>query len=228
MAERRTDLIEAYRHPYLRWLPVAWARERVAQYLGASVGLAAATAAWDLGGEAPLPVVTLVVLLAALTLLWAAVVTLRAALAIRDRTLHWRPDRSELGAVRRRRPHAAEAAHDVAHDEYAVTVGEAGALVTWRFRPLLPEEDPVGAELLIRGVPRYAAAQMEVETFDALDAGRAAEQLAVVQQHAAELELAAADRARREIEEAERARELAHETASTARALRGITGQSGE
>ena len=230
MADTRQELEEAYRHPYARWLPLAWAQDRVAVGLGAGVAVAGATALWELlaDGGAPIEMVTVSLLVAAVTLGRAAWITLLGSIVIRNRTASWRPDGSEIGSVRRRRPHAAEADPDVAHEEYAVAVDESGHLITWRFRPLRPEEDAGPDEILVAGRPRYAARQAQSDPFEPVDAAVAAEQLALAQQQAADLESAAADRARRAIEQAERQRELAAETTSTARALRGITGQSRE
>jgi hypothetical protein len=105
-----------------------------------------------------------------------------------------------------------------------VTIG--AALVTWSFRPLDAEEDPRPDEQLIRGRPRYGATIVERRPFDPVDAARAAEQLAIAQEDAAALEAALAQRALRRLADEEAELELSREAASTARALRRVTGQS--
>ena len=102
MAARRQDLFEAYRHPYLRWLPLAWAREHVARDLGGAVVLTAAVVIWDARSGAPPEVVVAAVAVALLALVHMAWVTLVAARDIRERSATWRMDRSELANVRHR------------------------------------------------------------------------------------------------------------------------------
>jgi len=213
-----------YERPYARWLPVAWRINRVPQALVLAVVLAgvAAIEGWTGDGSDVLSLLALLTGLAALG--WTAWVTATASAVIREQTADWEPERTELPTVRERRPHGAEADRLVAHDEYAVAVADA-EFVLWRFRPLRAAEEPGSDELLIRGVPRYAASIAGVRPLDADDTARAAEQLVAAQEEAAALETAAAERARGGVAAAAEAAALAAETASTVRALRGITGQ---
>jgi hypothetical protein len=100
-----------------------------------------------------------------------------------------------------------------------------GHLVTWRFRPLAVTEMAGEEELEIPGRPRYAAAPVAHEPFEAVDAARATEQLVAAQERAAALEADAAGTAREARDGAWRQAELAAETASTAAALQRLTGQ---
>lgn len=136
----------------------------------------------------------------------------------------WRK-KSELGTVRRHRPQAGSADPDIAHDEYAVSVEDAGHLVTWRFRPLAVNEFPATTEIEVPGRPRYAASPIDQRPFDARDAARAAEQLVEAQERATERERAAVDAAQNARIDGERRAELALEAKSTAAALQRTTGQ---
>jgi hypothetical protein len=136
----------------------------------------------------------------------------------------WRK-KSELGTVRRKRPQAGSEDPDIVHDEFAVTVEDAGYLVTWRFRPLAVTDFPTDAEIEVPGRPRYAASPIEQRAFDALDAARAAEQLVEAQERAADRERAAVGGAENARVDAERRAELAVEAKSTAAALQRATGQ---
>jgi hypothetical protein len=222
----RGELMAGYERPYRRWLPVAWEYEHVprAVAIGGLLSLAGLIA-----DRVDPPHTTLLLSGLAIgvgVLLWAAWVTVSAAFIVGGRIRDWEESEHELAAVRRRRPHAAEIDHELAHSEYAVSVDEAGQLVTWRFKPLAANETAPGHALLITGRPRYAAVAVDEEPYDPVDAARAAEQLAEAQQRAARLEVAAVERARQGLEEAETAAVLEQESRSTAAALRGITGQS--
>jgi hypothetical protein len=148
--------------------------------------------------------------------------------SIAEHTLRLRREwrrKSDLGPVRRRRPHAGEADPDLAHDEFAVSAEEEGWLVTWRFRPLAIGDFPTADEIEVPGRPRYAASPVEQRRFDVRDAARAAEQLVEAQERAAQRERAviAALHDRRAAAALEA--DLAVEARSTAAALQRATGQ---
>jgi hypothetical protein len=136
----------------------------------------------------------------------------------------WRQP-SELGRVRSYRPQAGAEDPDMAHDEFAVTVEDDGRLLTWRFRPLLISEHPDEREMEIPGRPRYAASAVDDVPFDIHDTARAAEQLVVAQEQAAQREAAAAMVAHAVNGDAASRAELAAEARSTAAALQRATGQ---
>jgi hypothetical protein len=145
----------------------------------------------------------------------------------RWRALFGRREDSELSRVRARRPHAPEADPQLAHDEYAIAVGDGGRLVMWRFTPLRADEDPEPGAQLVDGRPRYGAVTAEETRFDQRDVARAAEQLAAAQQNAAVREAAAIASAQERAAELQAECDLAEETESTGEALRGVTGQGG-
>jgi hypothetical protein len=144
---------------------------------------------------------------------------------IRQRTGDWRADDAELGRVRARRPHAAEADPEVVHDEYAVAVDDGGELVTWRFTPLAATAEAPEGTVLVRGTPCHAAEVAGTRPFAPADAALASEQLADAQAQAAELEAAAAQAVRERLLDRAGVAELAAEARSTAEALRRHTGQ---
>jgi hypothetical protein len=225
----REELLETYEHPYARWLPLLYRLNHVGVTAGGATLLVAATGVAAVVGDdgAPGWLVALAQVAAVLALLWVLWVTLGGVRIIRARTREWRAhDRGELARVRERRPHAGEAARDVAHDEYAVAVGDGGHLVTWCFTPLAADEVPGPADVLLVGTPRYAARPVADAPHDARDAALAAEQLAVAQEAAADREAAAAQATRAALVAREEARELAAESASTGAALRSVTGQA--
>ncbi|HWT91926.1 MAG TPA: hypothetical protein VN238_02945, partial [Solirubrobacteraceae bacterium] len=130
-----------------------------------------------------------------------------------------------LERVRARRPHAGARDPELVHDEYAVTVEDTGHLRLWRFQALLVGEDARPREVLVPGRPQHSAGVVEERPFDHADAARAAEQLADLQERAAALEAEARDQARRRLAEAHEHGELAEDIATTAAALRHLTGQ---
>jgi hypothetical protein len=213
---RRAELVAPYQRPLRHVAGAAWRTQpllrrwtAVAVALGA-VGVVGAAAGqpllWLLAGAGGM--------LAGFVLAgWAWTIT-TASLRLRRA---W-SRRTELGTVRARRPHAGARDPDLAHDEFAVTAEDEGHLVTWRFRPLAISARPHQHEIEVPGRPRYAASPVADEPFDAEDAARAAEQLVVAQDRAAELEEAAAGAA---CDGAERALEVR----STAAALQRATGQ---
>ena len=224
----REELLDTYRHPYRRWIPIAWEHERVPpRVAAAALATVAALVAHLVDG--PDPALMYAALLAAGGVLgWTLWVTLNAALIVRGRIRDWEADPDdELGAVRRRRPHAGEADTELVHAEYAVSVDDSGHLVTWRFRPLSAMDAKPSHAKLLPGTPRYDAVAVDSRPFDPLDAAVAAEQLAGAQEQAAALERRAGERAQRGLQEAQSAAELEAETRGTAAALRGITGQWG-
>ena len=222
----RDELMAGYEHPYRRWLPISWEYERAPQKIAVAAAICLGAAIADrIDGPDPTPLI-MAMLIGAGVLTWFAWVTVNAALIIHSRIRDWEASDHELAGVRERRPHAAEADPELAHDEYAVAVGEAADLVTWRFRPLAAHVDLPPDAVLISGRPRYAAVPVIDEPYDPVDAARAAEQLAAAQQHAAEIERAAIERAARGLEEARSERELEAEARGTGAALRRITGQS--
>jgi hypothetical protein len=222
----RQELIEGYRHPYRRWIPVALDYERVPRKVAVAAALCAAALAADrIDGPDPL-VVVMMLCIALGVVAYGAWVAFRAALLIHARTQDWQADEDELAAVLRARPHADDADPLIAHDEYAVAVGDHGDLVTWRFLPLRANENPPRRMRLVAGTPRYAAEPHLRAPYDPVDAARAAEQLADAQQAAAALERDAIERAAHGIEAALTARELEIESRGTGAALRSITGQA--
>jgi hypothetical protein len=227
IAVTRAELLDGYEHPYRRRLPIALKHHHVHRWLAADAGLIALWAVGALTGSAALTIVG--GLFTVLALLLTAAIATRALSdgieAIRARTAEWRPGQGELAKVRRGRPHAGESDTGVAHDEYAVAVSDDGRLVTYLYTPLMAGERPGPAAVLIPGKPRYEAVEVRADRFDPNDAAHAAEQLAAAQEHAADLESAAIERARAELVEREAALDLAVETKTTAAALRRITGQ---
>ncbi|HWI75117.1 MAG TPA: hypothetical protein VNT55_24360 [Baekduia sp.] len=212
----RQELLAPYRRPYRHVLGATWRAQpglRRATVLVVVLG-----AGGTIGALAASP---LLWLLAGVGLMFSAFTAVGwlAAVAREARRLKraWRR-KSELGTVRERRPHAGARDPEITHDEFAVTAEDSGRLVTWRFRPLAISAHPAEHEVEIPGRPRYAAAPIADEPFDIDDAARAAEQLVVAQDRAAELEEAAADAARHGADRALEAR-------STAAALQRATGQ---
>jgi hypothetical protein len=215
----RAELEAGYAQPYRRWLPRLYALNRVRELLFLTAALWVLGAVWD-------PGLVLADVATVLVAVWTVWVTLAGVRIIRARTAEWRgPERSELARIRERRPHAGDADPTVAHDEYAVGVGDRGELITWRFRPLAAYEQTEAGEALLRGTPRYAAAEAGRTAHDARDAGLAAEQLSDAQAAAADRERSAIARLHADLAALRERRELDAETASTAAALRGVTGQ---
>ena len=225
----RAELEATYARPYRRWLPRALVIYRVHVAILATVLLGVVGLLGELAGDGGGPALALALASAVGTALLASWAAVTGATAIRAHTTDWRPADGPLARVRARRPHAAEADRDVAHDEYAVAVeGDDGLLVTFAFIPLAAHEDPARDAVLIRGAPRYDAREVTTAQYDPVDAARAAEQLADAQEHAAGLEAAAIERAHAELAADREARELLAETRSTGAALRDITGQGGD
>lgn len=218
----RGELMHPYEHPYRHFVPMIWRDGRAKQLalLGGgsvAVGVVLSVVGGSIGWLA------LAALPFSIAFALLLQITLEAALVVHRFSRAW-DDRSELGDVRESRPHAADARHDVVHDEHAVTVEETGHLYIWRYRPLRVMDDAGDDEVLVPGRPRYAARVVEERPLD-LDPAVAAEQLADAQAHAAALEAAAIERAQRRSVEHERRRELAAETSSTVEALKHLTGQ---
>ena len=223
----RAELLDGYERPYRRHLPLALKQHHVHHWLAADAVL---IALWAIGALTDTAAMTIVAgLFAVLALLLTAAIATRATTdgieAIRKRTAEWRTGQGDLAKVRRGRPHAGEADTGVAHDEYAVAVSDDGRLVTHLYTPLMAGERPGPTAVLIPGKPRYEAVEVRADRFDPGDAARAAEQLAAAQEHAADLEAAAIERARDDLAERDAVLDLAVETRSTAAALRRITGQ---
>jgi hypothetical protein len=221
---RRSDLVATYAQPYRRWVPVVM-RGYGAHWVAlvAVLLLVLGVVVQASGGAGGLLVVGAAAMVsAACYALWTAATGVRM---VRANTEEWRRTGGELARVRRRRPHAAEADPDVVHTEYAVAVSHDGGLVTFAYHPLASYEEAGRGADLIPGVPRYEAFEHSIVEFDPVDAGRAAEQLAEAQDHAARLEAAAIERARADLAMDDEARELAAEARSTGEALREITGQ---
>ena len=215
-----------YERPYRRWIPVAWEYEKAPRTVAiAAAACVAAAVADQIDGPDPVWVASTLVL-AAGVLVWLAWITFNAALIVGSRIRDWEESEHELADVRRRRPHAADEDPQLAHDQYAVAVGENADLVTWRFTPLPADVNPPAGAVLITGKPRYAATALLDRPYDPVDAARAAEQLADAQQEAAAREQAAIALAARGIEDARTARELEAEARGTGAALRRITGQA--
>jgi hypothetical protein len=221
-AEPRAELLAPYLHPYREFVPRIWSdahMQRVGLVGGVSaVGGSLATAAtgsvgWVMLGLIPAFVALMIFLR----------VTAEAALVVWRFSRPW-DERSELGTVRLRRPHAAEADGSVLHDEFAVTVEDTGHLYVWRYTPLAVMDDAPAGEVVVPGRPRYAAAVVEQRPLDP-DPAPAAEQLAEMQALAAQYEVRASDDARAAALDAGRRRELQAETSSTAAALKHLTGQ---
>jgi hypothetical protein len=226
----REAVLETYARPYARWLPIAYRGHHLEWVVGLAAMLAAFASILELVADdgAPDALWSLAVVVAAGALLRTALVTAGAARVIRQRTVQWREDQSELERVRRRRPHAADADARTAHAEYAVSVAEDGHLATWCFEPLAAYERPGPGEVLLNGTPRHAARPVARVPFEPVDAGRAAEQLGEAQADAARREAAAAERGRTGLDDTERARELMREAQGTGAALRTLTGQSSD
>ena len=227
IAITREELLDSYARPYRRWLPLVLKDHSVHILAGTTALLAAGWAAGELTGSLGVtvvlgPVSAVGAILTVITALYALAV---GSILIRRRTAEWRPREGDLARARRRRPHAGEAAHDLAHDEYAVAVADDGRMVTFHYTPLMAGERPARDAILITGTPRYEAVEARTDRFDPDDAALAAEQLAQAQEHAAGLEAAAIVRARADVEEREAAHDQALEAHSTAEALRRITGQ---
>ncbi|MCW3001916.1 MAG: hypothetical protein JWQ20_1214 [Conexibacter sp.] len=219
----RRELMAPYERPYRHALKETWRHQpelrrasalAVALWLAGSAGIGA-------GAE-------LLGLLAGLGAMIGTVVVLAWLVAIL-RTA-WRLTRSwrqptELATVRAHRPQAGTEDPDGAHAEFAVTVGEDGQLVTWQFRPLLISEHPAELEVEVPGRPRYGASPVDDAPFDVHDTVRAAEQLVIAQDRAAQREAAAAIAAHAAMDEAVAHADLAAEARSTAAALQRATGQ---
>jgi hypothetical protein len=218
----RAELLRPYEHPYREFVPAVWREARTGRTAliggAALVGGSVATAAtdfdlWAVAGT-----------FAALVALWIVLrVTLEATVVIWRFSRPW-DERSELGTVCARRPHAGEADPELVHPEFAVTVEETGQLLVWRFRPLAVMEVAREGEVLVPGRPRYAADVVEERPLDP-DPARAAEALAETQERAAQLEAEAREAARQGRIDAAQRRELEQETSSTAAALQHLTGQ---
>jgi hypothetical protein len=212
----RRELLAPYDHPYRLEAWLTWRTQPTLRGQAKLAGVLVVGGA--IGAIALSPLLLLTVAVGALLAAFSG--TLLAALtfaSVRRTKRAWR-QKSELGTVRERRPHAGARDPELAHDEFAVSAEDDGRLVTWRFRPLALSKDAHDGEVEVPGRPRYAASPVADEPFDAEDAARAAEQLVLAQDRAAELEEAAADAAR---DGAERA----IETRSTAAALQRATGQ---
>jgi hypothetical protein len=222
----RQQLMAGYAHPYRRWIPIAWQHERahVSVPIAALVALGVFTAD-AIDGPDPI-LLTAGLLVAAAVLVRTLWITFNAALIIGNRIRDWEESDHELDAVRRRRPHAADADPELVHAEYAVAVGEHGDLVTYRFKPLAANQEAPSRAQLLTGKPRYAAFDVGASPYDPVDAARAAEQLAEAQERAAALERAAIERAAQGLEDQRNAQEIEWESQTTGAALRGITGQS--
>jgi hypothetical protein len=223
----RAELAAGYARPYARWLPLALRANAVPQQLAVTAALAVAAIVAALATDGALVTVltAFAVLAAAVTAVWAVWTTLVGVQVIHGRIRDWRPRGGELERVRARRGHAGEADRELAHDEFAVSVDDAGDLVTWRFTPLAYDAAPPRDAELLPGTPCYAAREVGRTPFDPEDAAHAAEQLADAQDAAARREAAAAGEARRALVAQERAAELEREARSTAQALRRHTGQ---
>ena len=218
----RDELMAPYLHPYRHFVPGAL---RAAGAGRAAAG-GGAFALAGLGGAVAADSVTLAVvavLAAVLTLALLGMWTIQSAVAVRRICRRW-DERSELGTVRMRRPHAGDAAPDVAHDQYAVTVEDDGSLAIWLYTPLAVTEVVPPGELLVPGRPCFSATEVE-RLPPAHDTVGAADQLADAQARTAELEAEAIEQAREALEAAASRRELERETASTVAALRDVTGQ---
>lgn len=224
----RAALERPYLEPYRTWVPVGWRKDHVPRTaalcgVGAVAGIGAGIV--DPGGLGPLYVV-LGILLLVVALFRAAGSAATTGAAVRRLTVEWDRD-TPLERVRARRAHAGARDPELVHPEYAVTVEDTGHLTLWRFRALLVGEEAGEGEVLVPGRPQHAALPVEQQPFDHADAARAAEQLADLQDRAAALEAEARDRARRALDEAHARGEVADEIATTAAALRHLTGQSG-
>jgi hypothetical protein len=219
----RRELMAPYRHPYRHALAKTWRRQPELRRV-----TALAVVLWVGGGVGVAAGVELLGLTAGLGAVIGTVVAVAWVIAILREgvrsTRSWRQP-SELGRVRAYRPQAGEEDPDIAHDEFAVTVEDDGRLLTWRFRPLLVSEHPDEHEIEIPGRPRYAASAVDDMPFDIHDTARAAEQLVIAQDQAAQREAAAAMGALALHGDAASRAELAAEARSTAAALQRATGQ---
>lgn len=224
----REELLAGYHHPYRRFLPLAWRAWKVNGVLARGGAVLAAILIPTLAlATEPGPILWFVGAVTALfSVALAGLVGTQAAIAVREHTGTWRrKDRSALALVRENRPHRGEMDREVVHSEYAVEVGDDGYLRTWCFTPLRAY-DPDN-RVALTGTPRYAAEEVAMRAFDALDVTRAAEALSEEQEKAAAWEAEAAEEGRAGLRAAETARELEVETRSTAAALRGATGAPG-
>lgn len=222
---RREELSYPYEHPYRRSIPRAWSKTHAARTgIGGLVAAAASVLATLFSGEVGWLGPGLAVMCAASA--WSLWGTTSAALQIRSRTLGW-DQGGTLRSVREQRPHAVDADPDLAHDEFAVTVEETGEFWVWRYRALHVDELPTGDEVLVPGRPQWAAKVVDGVSFSGADAASAAGQLAEAQQRAAALETHARTRAHALVDASAHAHEIEAETASTAAALRHLTGQRG-
>ena len=218
----REELLHPYLHPYRKFLPVAMREAHVARtYTVAGAAAVGGFGATALTGSPLWGFLGVVVTLYLLALVLKAV--LEATVVIYRFSKPW-DDTSELGTIRARRLHAGEHDRELVHPEYAVTVEDTGHLWIWRFDPLPVMDVAPPGTVLVPGRPRYAASMVEERAFDP-DATRAAEELVEAQERAAELEQQARDAARRQLSDAAQRREIDEETASTAAALKHLTGQ---
>jgi hypothetical protein len=220
---RRGELLAPYERP-LRHVAVAVWREQpvLRRWTAVAVPLVVAGAIGAVAGE------PLLWLLAGAGGMLAAFVLAGWGWTIASAS--WRLRRAwgkktVLGTVRARRPQAGSEDSDYAHDQFAVTVEDDGWLITWRFRPLAVAERPGDHEVEVPGRPRYAASAVFDIRFDVEDTARAAEQLVVAQEAAAQRERDAATAAHDGIADADRRAALALEARSTAAALQRATGQ---
>jgi hypothetical protein len=220
---RRSDLLDTYARPYARWMPAVlreyWV-QRLALGTAVVTGVGVATQADGL--------IALGLALVVFTVLWTAWAAMHGIAIVRERTRDWCARNGELARARARRPHRHDSDPELAHDEYVVAVSDSGSLVTFAFTPLAAYEDAAPEAVLITGTPRYEAREVVIVDFDPVDAGRAAEQLADAQDHAARLEAAAIARAHAELDAVASSRELLAETRSTGAALRDLTGQGSD
>jgi hypothetical protein len=219
----RRELMVPYERPYRHVVAHTWRHQpelrlatalSVVLWVGGAVGVAAGVPLLGLTAGLGAMIGTLT------TAAWVGAV-LREG---RRLTRSWR-QRSELATVRAHRPQAGTEDPDIAHDEFAVTVEEDGRLVTWRFRPLPVDEHPSDDEYEVPGRPRYGASPVDDVPFDVYDTARAAEQLVIAQDQAAQREEAAAIAAQGTIAGVRATAELAAEARSTAAALQRATGQ---
>ncbi|HET6509424.1 MAG TPA: hypothetical protein VFG42_21685 [Baekduia sp.] len=219
----RAELEAPYRHPFRHVTVQVWrAQPTLRRWTYLAPVLLAVGAAGVAAGE------PLLGLLGGVgSMLSSFVVIAWLWMAVRE---SWRlrrswAQRSELRAVRERRPQAGTEDPEVAHDQFAVTAEDDGWLLTWRFRPLRIGERPDEHEIEVPGRPRFAASVIADRAFDPQDAARAAEQLVAAQEAAAAKEARAASAAHGGILDAEQRAEWAQEARTTAAALRRATGQ---
>jgi hypothetical protein len=221
-AQPLDELMAPYVRPYRHYIPAALdaAGARTTLVGGGAFALLSLGATFATQSTAFLVSGAIGVVFAfALIAKWAV----QAAIVVRRLTRGW-DERSELGTIRARRPHAADEASDVAHDQYTVSVEDDGALLIWRYIPLAVTDRVPHGHLLVPGRPSFAAVAVESRPPES-DTVRAAAQLVEAQARAAELEAEAIEHARGALDAAIRRRELEKETASTVAALRDHTGQ---